>query len=62
MNTMLDFFRIIFGLLEEQIKLNQILQEKLGNKTVDSKRANNENINGRGCEVTVKYSSLSLTF
>ena len=50
MNTMLGFFRIIFGLLEEQIKLNQILQEKLGNKTVDSKRANNENINGRGCE------------
>lgn len=26
------------------------MQEKLGNKTVDSKRANNENINGRGCE------------
>ena len=26
------------------------LQQKLGNKTVDSKRANNENINGRGCE------------
>lgn len=50
MNTLLGFFRIIFGLLEEQIKLNQILQEKLGNKTVDSKRANNENINGRGCE------------
>ena len=50
MNTLLCFFRIIFGLLEEQIKLNQILQEKLGNKTVDSKRANNENINGRGCE------------
>ncbi len=50
MNTLLGFFRILFGLLEEQIKLNQILQEKLGNKTVDSKRANNENINGRGCE------------
>ena len=50
MNTLLGFFRIIFGLLEEQIKLNQIFQEKLGNKTVDSKRANNENINGRGCE------------
>lgn len=50
MNTLLGFFKIIFGLLEEQIKLNQILQEKLGNKTVDSKRTNNENINGRGCE------------
>ena len=32
MNTLLGFFRIIFGLLEEQIKLNQILQEKLGKK------------------------------
>ena len=26
------------------------LQQKLGNKTVDSKRANDENINARGCE------------
>ena len=26
------------------------MQQKFGNKTVDSKRANNENINGRGCE------------
>ena len=26
------------------------MQQKFGNKTVDSKRANNENINCRGCE------------
>ena len=31
-------------------KTIETLLAKLGNKTVDSKRANNENINGRGCE------------
>ena len=50
MNTLLGLFKILFGLLNEQNKTIQDLQEKLGNKVVDSKRANNENINGRGSE------------
>ena len=50
MNTLLGLFKILFGLLNEQNKTIQALQEKLGNKVVDSKRANNENINGRGSE------------
>ena len=50
MNTLLGLFKILFGLLNEQNKTIQALQEKLGNKVVYSKRANNENINGRGSE------------
>ena len=50
MNTLLGLFKILFNSLNEQNKTIQALQEKLGNKVVDSKRANNENINGRGSE------------
>ena len=37
MNTLLGLFKILFGLLNEQNKTIQALQEKLGNKVVDSK-------------------------
>ena len=49
-NALFGLFKILFNLLNEQNKTIQVLQEKLGNKVVDSKRANNENINGRGSE------------
>lgn len=49
-NALFGLFKILFNLLNEQNKTIQALQEKLGNKVVDSKRANNENINGRGSE------------
>ena len=49
-NVLFGLFKIQFNLLNEQNKTIQALQEKLGNKVVDSKRANNENINGRGCK------------
>ncbi len=42
--------QILYSKIDEQNKTIETLLAKLGNKTVDSKRANNENINGRGCE------------
>ena len=53
-NALLSLFQMLFTVFNEKIdelnKTIQTLQEKLGNKVVDSKRANNENINGRGSE------------
>ena len=53
--SLISLFKVLFEMLNAQTKtidpLNntiESLQQKLGNKTVDSKRANNENINGRG--------------
>ena len=55
--SLISLFKVLFEMLSAQTKtieqLNntiESLQQKLGNKIVDSKRANNENINGRGCE------------
>ena len=55
--SLISLFKVLFEMLNAQTKtieqLNntiESLQQKLGNKIVDSKRANNENINGRGCE------------
>ena len=54
--SLISLFKVLFEMLNAQTKtieqLNntiESLQQKFGNKTVDSKRANNENINGRGC-------------
>ena len=55
--SLISLFKVLFEMLSAQTKtieqLNntiESLQQKLGNKIVDSKRANKENINGRGCE------------
>ena len=55
--SLISLFKVLFEMLNAQTKtIDQLnntiesLQQKFGNKTVDSKRANNENINGRGCE------------
>ena len=55
--SLISLFKVLFEMLNAQTKtieqLNntiESLQQKLGNKTVDSKRANDENINARGCE------------
>ncbi|MDY4993288.1 MAG: ATP-binding protein [Succinivibrio sp.] len=55
--SLISLFKVLFEMLNAQTKtIDQLnntiesLQQKLGNKTVDSKRANNENINSRGCE------------
>lgn len=51
-NTVVSLNSTIDGLnitISELNKTIETLLAKLGNKTVDSKRANNENINGRGC-------------
>ena len=55
--SLISLFKVLFQMLSAQTKtieqLNntiESLQQKLGNKVVDSKRANNENINGRGSE------------
>ena len=42
--------QILYSKIDEQNKTIETLLAKLGNKTIDSKKANNENINGRGCE------------
>ena len=42
--------QILYSKIDEQNKTIETLPAKLGNKTIDSKKANNENINGRGCE------------
>lgn len=53
-NALLTLFQMLFTVFNEKIdelnKTIETLQEKLGNKVVDSRRSNNENINGRGYE------------